>query len=106
MGKLVYSWVIQRDKTIPDTLVRSSTIPEELGRIEYLFSDKTGTLTKNEMVFRKLQLGAVSYGQESMSEVRRKMGLYASFLLLMSYCFSPASHLYCEHTPILYLIST
>ena len=53
MGKVVYSWVIQRDKAIPETLVRSSTIPEELGRIEYLLSDKTGTLTQNEMVSSK-----------------------------------------------------
>ena len=50
MGKLVYSWMIQQDKSIPNTLVRSSTIPEELGRIEYLLCDKTGTLTQNEMV--------------------------------------------------------
>lgn len=50
MGKVLYSWMIQRDKAIPNTLVRSSTIPEELGRIEYLLSDKTGTLTQNEMV--------------------------------------------------------
>ena len=50
MGKVVYSWIIQRDRAIPETLVRSSTIPEELGRIEYLLSDKTGTLTQNEMV--------------------------------------------------------
>ena len=48
--------MIQRDKEIPDTTARSTTIPEELGRIEYLFSDKTGTLTQNEMVFKKLQL--------------------------------------------------
>ena len=55
MGKVVYSWIIQRDKAIPETLVRSSTIPEELGRIEYMLSDKTGTLTQNEMVRSKVK---------------------------------------------------
>lgn len=47
---MVYSWMIIHDKDIPGTVVRSSTIPEELGRIGYLLSDKTGTLTENEMV--------------------------------------------------------
>lgn len=56
MGKLVYSWIIQRDSNISGNLVRNSTIPEELGRIEYLLSDKTGTLTKNEMVRQFVQL--------------------------------------------------
>jgi len=70
MAKLVYSWVIGRDKEIPGTVVRSSTIPEELGRISYLLSDKTGTLTQNEMVFKRLHLGTVSFGVESMAEVR------------------------------------
>ena len=50
MGKMVYSWMIQRDNAIPGTVVRSSTIPEELGRVEYMLTDKTGTLTQNEMV--------------------------------------------------------
>jgi phospholipid-translocating ATPase len=55
MAKSVYGRFIQRDKDIPDTLVRTSTIPEDLGRIEYLLSDKTGTLTQNGK-FRSLGL--------------------------------------------------
>jgi len=56
LAKIWFSLQIQRDRRIPKTTVRCTTIPEELGRIEYLFTDKTGTLTKNEMIFRKLQL--------------------------------------------------
>ncbi|KAL9974886.1 hypothetical protein ACROYT_G011986 [Oculina patagonica] len=69
LGKVVYSWMMIHDKDIPGTVVRSSTIPEELGRIGYLLSDKTGTLTENEMVFKRLHLGTVSFGTDSMEEV-------------------------------------
>lgn len=69
MAKSVYSWYIERDTGIPGTLVRTSTIPEELGRIEYLLSDKTGTLTQNEMVMRKIHVGTVSYANDAMDEV-------------------------------------
>ena len=47
LGKLVYAYQIEHDKDVVGTVVRTSTIPEELGRIEYLFTDKTGTITKN-----------------------------------------------------------
>ena len=70
MGKLVYTWVIMRDKGIPNTVVRNSTIPEELGRVEYLMTDKTGTLTQNEMVFKKLCLGQQTYTDDNMDELR------------------------------------
>ncbi len=68
-GKSVYSWFIQRDPGIPGAVVRTSTIPEDLGRIEYLLSDKTGTLTQNEMEMKKIHVGTVSYANEAMDEV-------------------------------------
>ncbi|CAI2165578.1 13647_t:CDS:2 [Funneliformis geosporum] len=37
------------------------TINEELGQVNYLFSDKTGTLTDNIMLFRKLSVGGRSF---------------------------------------------
>ncbi|VVC25360.1 P-type ATPase, transmembrane domain,P-type ATPase, phosphorylation site,P-type ATPase, C-terminal,P- [Cinara cedri] len=75
MGKAFYSWSMQRDEEMPDTVVRCTTIPEELGRISYLFSDKTGTLTQNSMVFKRLHLGTVSYGAESFDQVADQLKL-------------------------------
>ncbi|KOS15832.1 aminophospholipid-transporting p-type atpase [Malassezia pachydermatis] len=73
MGKTVYARQIMGDHDIPDTIVRTSTLPEELGRIEYLLSDKTGTLTQNEMDVKRLHLGTMSYGWDSMDEVRSQL---------------------------------
>lgn len=69
MGKSVYARFIERDQDIPGAVVRTSTIPEELGRIEYLLSDKTGTLTQNKMELKKIHVGTVSYANEAMEEV-------------------------------------
>ncbi|TKY85994.1 hypothetical protein EX895_004819 [Sporisorium graminicola] len=73
MGKTVYARQIMHDDEIPGTIVRTSTLPEELGRIEYLLSDKTGTLTQNEMELRKLHMGTMSYGWDSMDEVASQL---------------------------------
>lgn len=69
LAKSVYAHQIEHDKTIPETIVRTSTIPEDLGRIEYLLSDKTGTLTQNDMQLKKIHLGTVSYTSETLDIV-------------------------------------
>ena len=41
---------------------RCSTLAEDLGQIEYVLTDKTGTLTENQMVFKKCSINNVIYG--------------------------------------------
>jgi len=69
IGRVVYSYMIQRDIEVPGIVVRTTTIPEDLGRLSYLLTDKTGTLTRNEMVFKRIHLGKVSYSPEYFDEV-------------------------------------
>ncbi|CUA70090.1 phospholipid-translocating ATPase [Rhizoctonia solani] len=52
------------------TLARSWNLSDDLGQIEYVFSDKTGTLTQNNMVFRQCSVGGTIYkGEEFPEEV-------------------------------------
>ena len=70
VSKTWFSFVITKDEKIPETIARNSTIPEELGRISYIFSDKTGTLTKNEMIFKNIALETEVLGVENFQDLK------------------------------------
>jgi len=57
-------WDISIYETARDmpTKVQTSNLNEQLGQVDYVFSDKTGTLTCNDMVFKKMSIGRHTYG--------------------------------------------
>ena len=70
LAKLWYAHGINTDDDIKGTIARNSNIPEELGRIQFLISDKTGTLTQNDMVCRKIFL---EYSQFTFKDNKQDM---------------------------------
>jgi magnesium-transporting ATPase (P-type) len=63
-GFLYINW--DREMVDPGTgdgaLARNTGLNEDLGKVEYVFSDKTGTLTANEMAVRCVAAGGATYG--------------------------------------------
>ncbi|KAM0796037.1 phospholipid-transporting ATPase [Usnea florida] len=55
---------IYYDRTNTPAVCRTSSLVEELGQIEYIFSDKTGTLTCNMMEFKQCSIGGIQYADE------------------------------------------
>ena len=52
-------------KTNQRAKVNSTDLNEDLGQIEYLFSDKTGTLTENEMQFKHFCIEGLIYEERN-----------------------------------------
>ncbi|EME48532.1 hypothetical protein DOTSEDRAFT_67546 [Dothistroma septosporum NZE10] len=57
---------------------KSWNISDDLGQIEYVFSDKTGTLTQNVMEFKKCTVNGQPYGEaytEALAGMQKRMGI-------------------------------
>ena len=60
MIKIWYTGFIEHDVSLynieagKNLDVQNLSMHEEMGQIQYLFCDKTGTLTKNQLIFREM----------------------------------------------------
>ncbi|XP_033894998.3 phospholipid-transporting ATPase IF isoform X2 [Acipenser ruthenus] len=67
LGSFFIGWDLDlyHEETDQKAQVNTSDLNEELGQVEYVFTDKTGTLTENEMQFRECSINGIKYHEIS-----------------------------------------
>ncbi|XP_036372261.1 probable phospholipid-transporting ATPase IF isoform X4 [Megalops cyprinoides] len=63
LGSFFIGWDLDlyHEESDQKAQVNTSDLNEELGQVEYVFTDKTGTLTENEMQFRECSINGIKY---------------------------------------------
>ena len=73
--KLIQAYFIRKDIELYSeeknrfANVSTSSIIEELGQVDYVFSDKTGTLTCNRMEFQQCVIGNTNYAEQDVNRL-------------------------------------
>lgn len=113
--KYILSMMISYDLKLYDSKsdtaagATNTSICEDLGQIEYLFTDKTGTLTENVMIFRKCIIDSNLYNANSdklLSDLRNNNEKLSQFMDVITLCNTVSSTLndlgeicYRSHSP-------
>jgi phospholipid-translocating ATPase len=75
----IYSDVLMYyEKLDQPCIPKSWNISDDVGQIEYIFSDKTGTLTQNVMEFKKATINGQPYGEaytEAQAGMNKRLGM-------------------------------
>lgn len=81
------------EETDKPAMARTSNLNEELGQVRYIFSDKTGTLTRNVMEFKKCSIAGAVYDETNFDKLTQILNsninqvMYIrEFLTLLAVC--------------------
>ena len=76
-AKLFHAYGVNKDQSMNGAIARNTNTPEELGRVRYILTDKTGTLTQNEMLFKRISIeDNIKFTEEQVEEIRDMMERY------------------------------
>jgi P-type E1-E2 ATPase len=76
-------------------VAKTSNLNDELALVDYIFSDKTGTLTENLMTFKKASINGIVYDDHDGGALREQIEVHSDSLFVRRFAYS-LSHSACK----------